>query len=72
MIGKFNNFGKGSGGKINAGKSKVMGIGKRRGKDNYNIDITITDKLRIYGITYTSDTKKDDKETWTILNNNVK
>lgn len=71
VIEKFNNFGKGSGGKINVEKSKVMGIGKWKGKDNYNIDITITDKLRIYGITYTSDPTKDDQETWAILNNKI-
>ena len=35
------------------------------------IIVFITDKLQIYGITYTSDSTKDDQENWTILKNKV-
>ena len=57
-------FGKASGGKINTDKSKVMEAGQWVGKDDYNTDITVVDKLNIYGITYTSNNRMEDKASW--------
>ena len=68
---KFIDFGKASGGKINTDKSKVMGAGQWVGKDDYNTDITVVDKLKIYGITYTGNNRMEDKATWLKLTKKI-
>ena len=71
IIETFTDFGRGSGGKINADKSKILGLGRWTGKTKYDTPITVTDRLKLYGITFTDNPTKEDKGTWTKLTEKI-
>ena len=63
----FEEFGLGSGSKINVRKSEIMGIGKLTDKEDYPLNLEGKKELLIYGITFTNNPWRVHKGTWESL-----
>ena len=63
----FEEFGLGSGSKINITKSEIMGIGKLTDKEDYPLNLEGKKELHIYGLTFTNNPWGIHKGTWESL-----
>ncbi|BFZ21637.1 hypothetical protein BsWGS_24676 [Bradybaena similaris] len=63
----FELYGRGSGAKINVGKTTIMGLGKWKQKSDFPPELTRTQQTKVYGITFPCDPNKTHTRTWQTL-----
>ena len=68
----FQDFGLGSGSKINLTKTKILGLGRWTNKQNYPLNLTGTNKLKLYGITHHNNPQDTNEEEWKQITNKIK
>ena len=72
IISIFQEFGRGSGSKINISKSEIMGIGKWKDRLDFPLGIARKTSLRIYGIYFSNNQKHTNTETWQNIEHSIK
>ena len=72
IISIFQDFGKGSGSKINVNKSEIMGIGKWQDRLDFPLGIIRKESLRIYGIFYSNNQTQTNTEIWRNIEQSIK
>jgi endonuclease/exonuclease/phosphatase family metal-dependent hydrolase len=68
----FLDYGEASGTKINLEKTKIMGLGQWKNKQNYPLNLTATNQLKIYGITHHNNPLDTNVEEWKEITGKIK